>query len=84
MAFRSKNGNPIWEFRTEAAKINKDSIITSNGDFDLPKIFKENSYTDMKNAVDLLYSVGSILSSPAVSEGMIYFGSTDGNVYALY
>jgi outer membrane protein assembly factor BamB len=84
MAFRSKNGNPIWEFRTEAAKINKDSIITSKGDFDFPKIFKENTYTGMKNAVDLLYSLGSILSSPAVSEGMIYFGSTDGNVYALY
>jgi eukaryotic-like serine/threonine-protein kinase len=84
MAFESKNGVPIWEFRTEASKINRDSIINSKGEFDFPKIFKENSYTGMLKAMDILYSLGSVLSSPAISNGMVYFGSTDGNVYALY
>jgi outer membrane protein assembly factor BamB len=84
MAFKSKNGDPIWEFRTQAAKINKDSIITSKGEFDFPKIFKENSYSGTMKSMDILYSLGSILSSPAVDNGIIYFGSTDGNVYALY
>jgi outer membrane protein assembly factor BamB len=27
--------------------------------------------------------LGSILSSPAVVDGVLYVGSTDGNVYAL-
>jgi outer membrane protein assembly factor BamB len=27
--------------------------------------------------------MGTILSSPVVSDGVIYFGSADGNVYAL-
>ena len=84
MAFKSKNGVMVWEFKTRAAMLNKDSLLTVKGEFDSPKIFRENSYTGMKNAVDILYSLGSILSSPAVSGGMIYFGSTDGNVYALY
>jgi outer membrane protein assembly factor BamB len=84
MAFKSKSGDPIWEFRTEVARINKDSILIGSGEFDFPKIFKENSYTGMLKAMDILYSTGSILSSPAVSNGLIYFGSTDGNVYALY
>jgi outer membrane protein assembly factor BamB len=28
-------------------------------------------------------SVGAILSSPTVDHGVVYFGSMDGNVYAL-
>jgi outer membrane protein assembly factor BamB len=28
-------------------------------------------------------SVGAILSSPVVANGIIYLGSTDGNIYAL-
>jgi outer membrane protein assembly factor BamB len=84
LAFKSKNGDPIWEFQTQNAKINKDSILNSKGEFDFPKIFKENSYLGMKKAMDIMYSIGSILSSPVVSKGIIYFGSTDGNVYALY
>jgi outer membrane protein assembly factor BamB len=84
MALKSKNGDLLWEFRTEAARINKDSIINTKGEFDSPKIFKENSYSGMLKSMDILYSLGSILSSPAVANGKIYFGSTDGTVYGLY
>jgi eukaryotic-like serine/threonine-protein kinase len=84
MAFEKKSGKILWEFLTPAAKANKDSILASNGEFILGKVFKENSYTGMLKAMDVLYSTGSILSSPAVSNGMVYFGSADGSVYALY
>jgi outer membrane protein assembly factor BamB len=30
-----------------------------------------------------LFSMGSILSSPAVQDGVVYFGSVDGKLYAL-
>jgi hypothetical protein len=30
-----------------------------------------------------MMSVGAVLSSPAVGNNVIVFGSTDGNVYAL-
>jgi hypothetical protein len=29
------------------------------------------------------FGVGSIFSSPLVVDGVIYFGSTDGNLYAI-
>jgi outer membrane protein assembly factor BamB len=32
---------------------------------------------------DKFMSVGTILSSPVVAENVIYFGSSDGNLYAL-
>ena len=33
--------------------------------------------------VERLFSLGVVASSPLVAEGMVYFGSTDGYVYAL-
>jgi outer membrane protein assembly factor BamB len=33
--------------------------------------------------VNKLYSVGMIFSSPAVVDHVIYFGSMDGNLYAI-
>jgi outer membrane protein assembly factor BamB len=30
-----------------------------------------------------LFSVGAIMSSPVVDRGVVYFGSADGNLYAL-
>jgi outer membrane protein assembly factor BamB len=84
MAFEAKTGKVRWEFQTPAAKANNDSIIAPNGEFNLSKIFLENSYAGNMKAMDVLYSVGSVLSSPAVSNGMVYFGSTDSSVYALH
>ena len=84
MAMKSNSGERLWQFQTPSARLNKDSIINNKGEFNLQKIFKENSYAGALNSVDILYSLGSILSSPAVDNGVIYFGSTDGNVYALY
>jgi outer membrane protein assembly factor BamB len=33
--------------------------------------------------LDRMFSLGSVLSSPVVADGVAYVGSTDGNVYAL-
>jgi outer membrane protein assembly factor BamB len=30
-----------------------------------------------------LYSLGAVLSSPIAVDGVLYFGSMDGNVYAV-
>ncbi len=84
MAFESTTGKTLWEFQTPAAKANKDSVIAPNGEFNYAKIFTENSYEANLKAVDLIYSVGSVLSSPAVYNGMVFFGSTDSCVYALH
>jgi outer membrane protein assembly factor BamB len=33
--------------------------------------------------LDRMFSLGSVLSSPVVSDGMVIVGSTDGCIYAL-
>ena len=84
MALETKTGKAIWDFRTPSSLSNRDSIIAENGEFNYPKIFTENTYEANMKSVDRIYSVGSILSSPAVLNGMVYFGSTDSCVYALH
>jgi outer membrane protein assembly factor BamB len=84
IALEAKSGNIIWQFQTPAAKANRDSIIAANGEFNYPKIFTENTYEANLKSVDRIYSMGSILSSPALYKDMIFFGSADSCVYALY
>ena len=43
-------------------------------------IFYENIVVGVQKTM----SVGAILSSPVVVDDEVYFGSTDGNVYALH
>ncbi len=84
MAFEAKNGQTAWEFQTPAARANKDSLLAANGEFNFSRIFLENTYAANLKAMDVLYSVGSVLSSPAVSNGRVYFGSTDSCIYSLH
>lgn len=72
-----------WEFQTEAGKQNAQGLIGADGKPDYPAIFVSNFWEDMVVAVHKLFSLGAILSSPVVEKGVIYFGSTDGYLYAL-
>jgi outer membrane protein assembly factor BamB len=78
----------VWEYRTDASLANRDSVLTAAGgisnDF-YRKVFKDG-YNAQTHAVAMkgLYSVGSVLSTPAVSDGVLYVGSSDGYLYALY
>src|SRR5512133_1278056 len=84
MALDAKTGTVAWEYRTPAARENSDSILTANGEFNYARIFSSNTYEANLEAMNRLYSVGSILSTPVVHDGMAFFGSTDSCVYALH
>ena len=34
-------------------------------------------------STDRQFSIGAIFSTPLVANGVVYFGSTDGNLYAI-
>jgi outer membrane protein assembly factor BamB len=79
-----KTGKPAWEFQTEAAK--KDPLKVLNPDGSLNQEAFSPTFGDFEDMYIDIYrfiSVGAILSSPAIDKGVIYFGSMDGNVYAL-
>jgi len=76
-------GKLLWEFQTEASKRNLGWVLTADRKFNSPMLFTSNWLVPAMAAFDRQGSVGSIFSSPLVVGGAVYFGSTDGNLYAL-
>jgi len=76
-------GKFAWQFQTEAAKQNAGGFIAADGTPNFKAIFTTDSFEGMYFAIDRLFSLGSIVSSPTVDNGVVYVGSTDGNLYAI-
>ncbi|HUI75862.1 MAG TPA: PQQ-binding-like beta-propeller repeat protein [Candidatus Acidoferrum sp.] len=83
-ALDAKTLKLVWEFQTEGSKkdpfkllnpdggLNREAFAPVFGDF-------EDMYVDFYKFI----SIGAIMSSPVVDHGSVYFGSMDGNLYAL-
>ncbi len=77
------DGSVAWLFQTPAAKANANGYLKADGSLDFAKLFTAQYFEDMYAAGGKLFSLGAIVSSPAVAQGVVIFGSADGNVYAL-
>ena len=83
-AVNAKTGALAWQFQTEGAKADPMKVVGQDGSLDrdaFAPIFGdfEDMYIDFYRFI----SVGAILGSPAVDQGVVYFGSMDGRLYAL-
>jgi outer membrane protein assembly factor BamB len=78
-----KTGQFAWEFQTQAGKKDALGVVGPDGRPDFKAIFRSQLYEDMYRAGEKLFSLGSIVSSPTVDRGVVYIGSTDGNLCAL-
>ncbi len=83
LALDLKTHEFLWEFQTEASKRNAPAYSKPDGKIDFDKMLRRNFQDEMVIAVANYLTTGSILSSPTIDGGVIYFGSADGNVYAL-
>lgn len=78
-------GKLVWEFQTDAAKADPLKLLNPDGTRNRATVIRYfNDFEDLYVNVSRVFSLGSILSSPVVDHGEIYFGSTDGYVYALH
>ena len=83
-AIDTKSGKLAWQFQTESSKKDNLKIFASDGtvaNTALAPLF--HNFLDMSLYLYKMFSVGAIVSSPVVDRGTIYFGSADGNVYAI-
>ena len=83
-AVDTKTGKLAWEFQTEASKKDLMKVLNADGSLNqeaFSPVFGdfEDMYIDFYRFI----SIGAILSSPVVDKGVVYFGSMDGNLYAL-
>jgi outer membrane protein assembly factor BamB len=77
------SGALLWEFRTEASKRNADWILTADRKFNTPFFFSSLWREAPIVATAQQFAIGAIFSSPLVVGGTVYFGSTDGALYAV-
>ncbi|HEY1580641.1 MAG TPA: PQQ-binding-like beta-propeller repeat protein [Terracidiphilus sp.] len=77
------NRRMAWSFETDAAKKNGPMYTKADGSPKYEDAYDSDFYDDMIVGRYRMMSVGSILSSPVVVDKVVYFGGTDGNLYAL-
>jgi outer membrane protein assembly factor BamB len=84
-AVNTGSGTLAWEYPTDASKQDRMKVLSPDGSLNqeaFAPVFGDfqDMYVDFYRYV----SVGAILSSPVVDQGVIYVGSLDGNLYALH
>ena len=80
------SGKLMGKFETSGRLTNAKNLLDSAGNisFDLAAKGKDLAYYDSSvYGMDQLYKLGPIVSSPAISNGIIYFGSADNYIYAI-
>ena len=77
------NRKLAWSFETEAAKKNGPAYTKPDGSPNYAAAFDGDFYDDMIVGHYRMMAVGPILSSPVVVDKVVYFGGTDGILYAL-
>jgi len=83
LVFDWEKGVALWEFQTTAARENKLQVLNPDNSLN-PENEIKNEFLDINVlSLERTFNIGSIVSSPLVNSGVVYIGSTDGNVYAL-
>ena len=72
-----------WTFQTDGARQYGPMYTKPDGSPNYEIVYTENFYDNMVAGVSKMLSMGTVFSSPVVVGDVIYFGSTDGNLYAL-
>jgi outer membrane protein assembly factor BamB len=83
IAIDLKTHQQAWAFQTDGAHKNGPAFTKPDGSPDYEAAFGDFFYDDMVVGVDRMMSVGAVLSSPVPDGDSVYFGSWDGQLYAL-
>jgi outer membrane protein assembly factor BamB len=83
-AIDAANGNLVSEFQTSASKRDELKLLETDGRLRaeaFAPIFGD--FQDMYIDFYRFISIGAIMASPVIDRGVVYIGSTDGNLYAI-
>jgi outer membrane protein assembly factor BamB len=86
LAVDIQTGKLKGKFATAGRIKNAPKVLNPKGDVDFNFLAKgkvDSLYATSVVVMDMLYTLGPIVSSPAINNNAIYFGSADGYLYAL-
>ena len=78
-----KSGAIVARFQTDGSKENGPRYTDENGRIKTALLYPDRTLDGMMIGMRTMQTMGSVLSSPVVVDGIVYFGSTDGHVYAV-
>ena len=79
----AKTGELLWDFPVDSSKRNNGWVLTADRKFNDPWLF-HSSWREAPIVANVhQIGIGGIFSSPLVVNGVVYFGSADGSLYAL-
>jgi eukaryotic-like serine/threonine-protein kinase len=76
-------GTLLRQFQTDGSKENGPKYTDENGRLLTRLMYPDRTLDGMMIGMRTMQTLGSVLSSPVVVDGVVYFGSTDGHVYAV-
>lgn len=71
------------EFQTEGHKAFAAQYLDEAGKIRSSELFTGRTLESVFRGLSLQFQLGSVLSSPVIVDGVAYFGSTDGHLYAV-
>lgn len=79
----TRTGAITAEFQTDGSRENGAKWTDSTGRFQSGRMYPDRTLDGMMVGMRTMFTVGSILSSPVIVDGVLYVGSTDGQLYAI-
>lgn len=76
-------GTLVAQFQSDGSRANLAAWVDSAGRLQSGRMFPDRTLDGMVMGLRTMFTVGSILSSPAIVDGVLFVGSTDGTVYAI-
>jgi outer membrane protein assembly factor BamB len=78
-----RTGTVRGRFQTDGSKENGPRLLDENGLIRTSLLYPDRTLDGMMIGMRTMMTLGSVLSSPVVADGIVYFGSTDGHLYAV-
>ena len=78
-----RTGTLVRQFQTDGSKENGPKYTDENGRLRTNLMYPDRTLDGMMIGMRTMQTLGSVLSSPVVVDGVVYFGSTDGHLYAV-
>ncbi len=72
-----------WAFQTDAARKTAPTYTKADGRPNVEAAFSDSFYDDVMIGAGRMRSVGSVMSTPVADSNALFFGSWDGQLYAL-
>jgi outer membrane protein assembly factor BamB len=78
-----RDGTIKARFQTDGSRENGAKYTDAEGRMQTRGMYPDRTLDGMMIGMRTMMTLGSVLSSPVVANGVVYFGSTDGHLYAV-